>query len=157
VSWSGIAAATSYTLQEQVNGAGWSTVQVNGATSWSTGGRGNGTYSYQVQACNVAGCTPWSGVATVTVFLPPPQPGNATITDKIGPKLESYVMSWSAANTATRYEVLQVQTGATVANTTALSVTLESGAVSYDLRYSYYLRACNAAGCSAWVTTFSWH
>jgi hypothetical protein len=43
VSWGGVSGATSYTLQEQVNGGGWSTVQGTGAISWSTSGRGYGT------------------------------------------------------------------------------------------------------------------
>ncbi|HUA79927.1 MAG TPA: hypothetical protein VL997_06110, partial [Dyella sp.] len=52
LSWSGVATATSYTLQESVNGGGWNNVQSNNsATSWSTGGRSNGSYRYQVQAC----------------------------------------------------------------------------------------------------------
>ena len=71
LSWTGIATASSYTLQESVNGGGWSTVQASGATSWSTSGRSNGTYQYRVQACNGGGCGPWSGTATVTVAMTP--------------------------------------------------------------------------------------
>lgn len=158
VSWSGVNTATSYTLQEQVNGGGWTTVQANGATSWGTSGRGNGTYGYHVQACNVGGCGAWSGVAAVTVALPPPQPANATITDTLssGGKVESYVLSWSAASTATRYEVQRTD-GTGVYSGTALSVTLEYGPSPYDMQYNYQLRACNAAGCSAWVTSFAYH
>lgn len=158
VSWSGVSTATSYTLQEQVNGGGWTTVQANGAASWGASGRGNGTYGYHVQACNVGGCGPWSGVSNVVVALVPPQPANAAITDTLssGGKFESYVLSWSAASTATRYEVQRTD-GTGVYSGTALSVTLESGPSPYDMQYNYQLRACNAAGCSAWVTTFEYH
>jgi len=158
VSWSGVSTATSYTLQEQINGGGWSTVQASGATSWGTSGRGNGTYGYQVQACNSGGCGPWSSVSNVVVALVPPQPANATITDTLssGGKIETYTLSWSAASTATRYEVQRAD-GANVYSGTALSTKLEYGPSPYDMQYNYQLRACNAAGCSAWVTSFEYH
>jgi hypothetical protein len=72
VSWSGVSTASSYTLQEQVNGGGWTTVQANGSTSWTSSGHGNGTYGYQAQACNSSGCGPWSGVASTVDIVPAP-------------------------------------------------------------------------------------
>lgn len=72
VSWGGVSGATSYTLQEQVNGGGWTTVQASGSTSWSISGKASGTYDYQVQACNAGGCGPWSGVSSVLVVIPAP-------------------------------------------------------------------------------------
>src|SRR6185503_17733843 len=44
VSWSGVSAATGYTLQEQVNGGSWNTVQANGNASWNASGKSTGTY-----------------------------------------------------------------------------------------------------------------
>ena len=49
MSWTAVSGATSYQLQE-----GGSTVQSNGNTSWTPSPKNNGTYSYQVRACNAA-------------------------------------------------------------------------------------------------------
>jgi hypothetical protein len=87
VSWGGVANATSYNLQENANGAGWTTVQSSSATSWSTSGRGNGSYVYQVQACDAGGCSGWSNQVTETVALPP------TMTN--GPYMDSSPMQAS--------------------------------------------------------------
>lgn len=154
VSWSSINNAAYYNLQEQANGGGWANVQPapGGATSWPTTGRGGGTYSYQAQACNAAGCGPWSSAATIVVSLLPPVPANALINEKLSGKVDVYTASWSASSTATRYEVQRIQTGATVYSGTALTYQLESGLDPYDLQYSYQVRACNAAGCSAWAS-----
>lgn len=72
VSWSAVSTATSYTLEEQVNGGGWTVVQTGSATSRAIVGKINGGYGYRVQACNAGGCGPWSGVSTVQVVIPAP-------------------------------------------------------------------------------------
>ena len=69
-SWGGVAYATSYTLQEQVNGGSWASVYSGASGSWSTSGRAAGTYGYRVQACDTYGCSGWSPVGTVTVSIP---------------------------------------------------------------------------------------
>ena len=76
VSWNGVATATGYNLQEQVNGGGWSTVYSGTGGSWSTSGRVNGNYGYQVQACNGSGCSAFSPVGTVSVAMPTTLPIN---------------------------------------------------------------------------------
>lgn len=154
VSWGGVSGATSYTLQEQVNGGGWATVQANGNTSWSTSGRGNGTYGYQAQACNAGGCGPWSGVGSISVALIPAPPTNLTVTSQGRGKNETYYGSWSAVSNATRYEVRQVQTSGIIYSGVALTTALESGPLGFEPVYWYDLRACNDAGCSAWERLF---
>jgi YD repeat-containing protein len=76
ISWSGVAAATSYQLQEQTNYGGWYDVQNNGSTSWTPAPKNNGAYSYQVRACNAGGCSGWSAAGTVNVSLNMPLPAN---------------------------------------------------------------------------------
>ncbi|MBT2143982.1 MULTISPECIES: hypothetical protein [unclassified Rhodanobacter] len=147
VSWSGIAGPVSYTLQEQVNGGAWTTVQTNGLTSWSTSGRGNGTYGYHVQACNVGGCGPWSATGSTTVLLPPMAPSSITVP---ATSSGSIAVSWAASATATSYTLQQrlgagswgvVYTGAAVSNTSTVTT---SG------NYTYQVQACNASGCSVY-------
>ena len=154
VSWGGVSGATSYTLQEQVNGGALAAVQASSATSWNASGKGDGTYGYKAQACNAGGCGPWSGVGSVSVALVPAPPANPTVTDTVAGKIETYGGSWSAVSNATRYEVLRVQTSSTIYSGTGLSAPLESGSVGFEPQYSYDLRACNDAGCSAWERLF---
>jgi len=156
VSWGGVSTATSYTLQEQVNGGSWSTVQASGATSWSTSGRANGTYGYHVQACNVGGCGPWSGVSSVSVLNPPPTPTGLTATDYLvyetdvrPPQRYELDASWSAATGAASYNVQNcLQSGVCTTQTTATPSISWPATTSASASLS--VQACNASGCSAW-------
>ncbi|MDW2981379.1 MAG: hypothetical protein WBG81_09410 [Rhodanobacter sp.] len=147
VSWSGIAGPVSYTLQEQVNGGAWTTVQTNALTSWSTSSRGNGSYGYRVQACNAGGCGPWSSTGTTTVLLPPAAPVSITVP---ATSSGSIAVSWAASATATSYTLQQrlgtgswgtVYTGAATSSTRTVTA---SGS------YTYQVQACNTGGCSAY-------
>ncbi|RAO75911.1 chitinase N-terminal domain-containing protein [Dyella jiangningensis] len=155
VSWSGVAGATSYTLQEQVSGGGWTTVQASGATNWGAGGKGNGTYGYRVQACNTAGCGAWSGTVNVAVSLVPAAPNFSGPYLSTKGRIDSWTVYWDAVPGATRYEIVRADNGVTVYSGTALSYVLESGTSPYPwLENSYRLRACNGNGCSPWVDVY---
>lgn len=150
ISWGGVSGATSYTLQEQINGGGWSTVQANGAGSWSTSGRGNGTYGYRVQACNVGGCGPWSATANTTVLLPPPTPASISVpATSNGP----IAISWAASATATIYGLDQSVNGGAWAQVYANSTTSTTVTVGASGSYSYRAYACNASGCNGYATS----
>ncbi|NMW23739.1 hypothetical protein HFP05_04815, partial [Rhodanobacter denitrificans] len=155
VSWGAVTAATSYTLQEQVNAGAWATIQSSSVTSKALSGKGAGSYGYKVQGCNAGGCGPWSSTGTITVTLVPAVPAGIYVSDDIVGKVESYTAFWDAVSIATYYEILRVETGITVYSGTATSYRLEYGFSPYLEQYSYKLRACNAAGCSAWTTTFN--
>lgn len=151
VSWNAVGGATSYTLMEQVNGGGWTTVQANGSTSWATSGKGNGTYGYMAQACNAGGCGRWSDVGSVNVSLVPPVPTNVHAIDSFpNPRSERLTIKWDASPGATRYEVQRINTGEILAAGTALSLIVESGAAGEIPLNGYQVRACNAVGCSGW-------
>lgn len=147
VSWTSVNGASSYTLQQQVNGGGWTTIQASAGISWSASGKGNATYGYRAQACNGGGCGPWSGTSSVVVLLPPGTPGSISVpassTGSIG-------VSWAASSTATSYTLQQSLNGgspSTVYNGGATSTTLSVGASG---SYAYQVRACNGGGCSGW-------
>lgn len=147
VSWTAVTGATTYTLQEQINGGAWSTVQSSSALSWPATGKSSNTYRYQVQACNAGGCSAWSPVSAVTVLLPP---GAPTVSSPATNNTGTYTVSWASVATATSYTLQQrlnggswstVQNGANLSwNSTGL------GNGTYD----YKAQACNASGCSAW-------
>ena len=150
VSWSGVAGPVSYTLQEQVNGGGWTTVQANGMTSWSIAGRGNGTYGYRAQACNTTGCGPWSATASTTMLLPPPTPASISVpATSNGP----IVISWAASATATIYGLDQSVNGGTWAQVYANSATSTTVTAGASGSYSYRAYACNASGCNGYATS----
>lgn len=150
VSWSGVPGPVSYTLQEQVNGGAWATVQANGTTSWGASGKGNGSYGYRVQACNVGGCGPWSSTGTTTVLLSPAAPSSITVP---ATSSGSIAVSWAASATATSYTLQQrlgagswgtIYTGAATSSTRTVTT---SGS------YTYQVQACNTGGCSAYTAS----
>jgi len=143
ISWNGVTDGATYTLQEQINGGGWTTVQANSSGNWSTSGRGNGNYGYHVQACNASGCGPWSGVGTVTVLWPPPPPASVSAPSYIHGV--QYYVSWSASATATSYNVMH--NGAFYASTSATSYTIPAPGMTDTIQWG--AQACNASGCSA--------
>jgi len=147
--WNAVPVGSTYTLQERVNGGAWNTVQDSAATSAALTGRSDGSYGYQVRACNGGGCTGWSSVAVIAVALIPPTPNKPSISVS-GPDWKPvFTLHWGAVQWATRYEAEQTTSSdvTTIYNgpdTTASILVLDEGAVSYRVR------ACNANGCSAW-------
>jgi YD repeat-containing protein len=147
VSWTSMSGATSYTLQEQVNGGSWSTRQSGGAVSWAASGKGNGSYGYRVQACSADGCSAWSATHSITVLLPPITPASITVP---ATSTGSIAVSWAASATVISYTLQQrlgagswgtVYTGAATSSTRTVTA---SGS------YTYQVQACNASGCSAY-------
>ena len=69
VSWGTVFQASSYTLQESVNGGAWSTVYSGGGTSKAFSGKAVASYRYRAMASNSGGHGPWSATVTVTVAI----------------------------------------------------------------------------------------
>jgi len=150
VTWTAVAGATIYTLQEQVNGGSWVSVQSAGATTWNTSGRGNGTYAYRVEACNAGGCSAWSGVGTMTITLPPAAPTLAALgANSTG----SYTVSWSGVALATSYTLQENVNGGGWSTVQSSSATSWSTSGRGTGSYAYQVQACNAVGCSGWSAT----
>lgn len=151
LSWTGVAGATSYTLTESVNGGAATVVQAANVGSWSTISRGNGTYLYQVQACNAGGCGPFSAPVSVVVTLIPAAP-TARLDMTGNGKIAKYTVSWTAVPGATRYEMIRSDTKALMYSGTALSATLASNIrIPDSISYTGLVRACNDVGCSAYA------
>ena len=73
VTWTSVATATSYQLQERTNGGAWSQVYNGAGTSMAFSGKSNNSYGYQVKACSAKGCGAYSAVRTITVDWDPCQ------------------------------------------------------------------------------------
>lgn len=150
VSWGTVSGATSYTLQEQVNGGSWSTIYTGASTSEARTGKSNGSYGYQVQACNAGGCGPWSAVSSVTVTLPPSAPASVSVP---ATSSGSVAVSWSLASTATSYTLQQAVNGgawSTIYSGAALAYTATETATG---SYTFHVQACNVGGCSGYTTS----
>jgi len=150
VSWSAMSDTTSYTLQEQVNGGTWNTVYTGGNTSMALIGKGNGSYGYRVETCNVAGCGGWSATATVSVLFPPPTPTSITVpaTSSTG----VIPISWSASPTATSYDLHESFNGGAwaliVQGDTSTSATVT---VAASGSYVFLVSANNSSGWNGQV------
>lgn len=71
VSWTAVANATAYELEEQLNGSAWVNAYTGEATSTVVIGRSQGTWCYRVRAVNVGGSSPWSSTTVCTTVVPP--------------------------------------------------------------------------------------
>ncbi|MFC3654108.1 hypothetical protein ACFONN_21395, partial [Dyella humi] len=129
------------------NGAGWTTVQSSGATSWNTSGRGNGTYQYQVQACN-ATCGSWSNVVTESVALIPAAP-TITVKQVSTGKTIIATVTWAAVPNATYYVVQEIN-GSITTQMYSGPNTSWSGGYAYGPVRTFQVKACSSYGCSAW-------
>ena len=152
VSWNTVAAATSYQIDEQVNGGVWTALALSPATSLSKAiaGKPPGTYGYRVRACNIGGCSASSGTANVTVALAlgtPTLGGDTNVSSD-----ETFTISWSAVSGASTYELQQSRNGGawgTVYTGTLRSRTTQLGPATYR----YRVRACAAGGCGGYSAT----
>ena len=65
--WVAVTSATGYKLQERRNTESWTKYDEGTATSKALSGKKSGAWEYQVQACNGAVCSGWSGGLTIEV------------------------------------------------------------------------------------------
>lgn len=145
VSWSAVAGATEYTLQERANGGSWVQAYSGPNTSKPFSSKAAGPYDYRVQACNPAGCSGWTSSQRVEVIHAPT--GKPTLTVPATNTSGSYTVSWTAVAGATRYQLQERPAGgsyATIHNAAGRSKAVSGKATG---SYEYRVRACNADGC----------
>lgn len=154
VTWSTVAHASQYRLQESTNGGSWSVIREGMTWSHTLQGKPGGTYRYRVEACNEAGCGPASAVTTVERIVPPT--GTPVVSAPATNWDGNYTVTWTQVATATRYELQERLQGlgwTTIQDDAATHAALSGR--STDVVRSYQVRACNAAGCgpySGWAT-----
>lgn len=153
VSWSSVADATSYRLQEKKNGGSWTTVQDRATNYWDISGRGDSDYAYQVTACNALGCNSgYRGGLSVHVQLAPQVPAapasitatpSTTVTGRIA-------VSWSTVNGATSYKLQEMRPNE---SWVYVDENLSTGFRQLDGRgpglHKYRAQACNSSGCGS--------
>jgi len=147
VSWSAVATATSYQVEESANGGGWRLIHNAAGTSKAISGKGTGRYAYRARACNAAGCGGYSATASTQVTLPPT--GAPTVTVPVT-STGSHGVRWTAVANAASYQVEeQINGGAWTRVHTAGGSSLAIKGKKNGT-YSYRVRGCNASGCGPW-------
>jgi hypothetical protein len=149
LTWTAVTGATSYHLHQTVNGSN-TLIYASSGRSWSSSALGNGSYAYQVYACNAGGCGPVSNTVTVSVLHIPASP--AWVTAPSNATLSTpFTVSWAASSGATSYTLRQTDTDNGNV-TTKYTGSARSASVTVGLPgfYQYAVKACNSAGCSGW-------
>lgn len=147
-SWTVVATATSYTLEEQLGSGAWAPFTANAGTSQAISGRANGTYHYRVKGCNAAGCGPVSATKTTVVLHPPASA--PTLTAPATSNTGSYTVSWTTVATTTSYEIQESANGGSWAPLYTGTATSKAVSGKATGSYRYRGRACNGSGCSAY-------
>jgi fibronectin type 3 domain-containing protein len=133
---------------------------VGSATSYANGGLTDSTtYNYRVFACNSAGCSGHSNTGTATTLLAIPSvPQNLTATSA-GTLTNQINLSWSASTgRVVRYEVEAHRLFlpfAPLATVLPPAVTYQHKNLTALTFWTYQVRACNSAGCSAFSNSAS--
>ncbi len=156
VSWSAVANVTSYDLKQSIDGGSYSPVYTGSATSWSPGSaEPNGTYGYEVQACNSTGCGAPSGPTDETVDLTPGTPGTPTMKDPEGRYPGgNYWIYWTAPSygDVTSYN-LEESAYESFSDAGTLSVSgppVEETFGSDGATHWYRVQACHGSDCGPW-------
>ena len=129
------------------------TSQTTSNTSVAISGKSNGSYIYQVRACNGQACSGYSSSGFVTVSIPTDRPSyiNVPSADYSG----SYTVDWGTVGiTITRYELYE----ASNANFSDAQLVYSGTNRSYVLNkqadgtFYYRVRACNGTTCYGYRT-----
>ena len=147
-SWTTVPYAATYQLQERLGTSAWGTLQNTSATSRSLTGKVNGTWSYQVRACNAAGCAGWSTIETIEVMVPPSTA--PAVTAPASSSTGNYSVTWTTSARATRYELDERKDSGAWVNIYNGSGTSRARSALTSGTYQYRARACNDGGCSAY-------
>lgn len=156
ISWNQPSHTDNFKLYQKSGANSWRHIKSLSAVNYSVSGLGNGSYTYAVEACNVAGCSAKRISNSISVLYLPAIPSSINApkgTDTDG----AYTVSWPSVSTATNYQLSQkVNSGAwtIVSDGTNLSKAFSGKG---NASYQYAVRACNASGCSAYKhsSTFS--
>jgi hypothetical protein len=160
LSWSASTGAASYeaAVRDVVSGVLVVDTVVSG-TSYTASLTSGRQYRWNVDACNTAGCSSYTGLlyfqtpTSLTVPATPTNPSPGT-TSSPGPTTSSstVTLSWSGSTGATSYEaaVRDVVSGVLVVDT-IVSGTSYTASLTSGRQYRWNVDACNAAGCSTYT------
>jgi YD repeat-containing protein len=153
IGWSDSPYATSYSLEQSVNGGGFAAIYNGPNISFSYTAGGSGYYTYRVKACNGNGCGEYGPSGSAAITLPPAAPPN--IAAPASSSNGCYTVNWGGVGDMTSYVMQEQVNGGdwtTIANngSGALNICGKTNGT-----YGYRVQGCNAGGCGPWSTTAS--
>lgn len=157
VAWTAPTGSSSYQLEEQIGSGAFNLLYQGAAVQYAVAGRASGTYRYRVKACNQSACSAWSNTASVNVI----QSAAPVLTVPASRNPGDYTVSWTPVTGATSgfaYTLAEQANGSswTTAYQGTQTSMLMTGRNPYS-SFTYRVRYCNPAGCSAWSQTKTIH
>ena len=150
---------TTFEVERAAAGAGFTPLAILSAntSSYSDTSTSAGTsYEYRVRACNAAGCSAYSNVASATTPAAVPTAPTALVGTVTGSDVE---LTWTDnSSNETAFEVERATTGGSFTTLAALGANTSSytdNSVVSGTTYEYRVRACNGAGCSTYSNVVS--
>lgn len=156
---------TSFELQRQEFVSGqwspYSAIATPGANTTGytdTGLSGGRSFRYKIRACNEAGCSSWEKSSKVTTpAVHPAKPGAITGVAVLATQID---VAWDGVDGETNYALQRRQlvdgTWTSYSNVATLDADVLSysdGGLAGNQSYRYRIRACNDAGCSAYLAS----
>ena len=116
-------------------------------------GLADGKHDLEVQACNVAGCSPWSRTVDLIVNKNDGAPTTATIgvNKNSFEESDTVIVTWSGNNSPVRYNVMIDDIVYDVSSFSEWKGTPDAIGLTPGI-HKLYAQACNASGCSPWST-----
>ncbi len=152
--------ATGYVLQRRIGTGPWVSLPTlpPGTTSYNdTGLTPSTAYSYQLQAIDTAGASPFTPVVTATTPVPPATPSN-TVASQI--TTTQIFLTWTNnATTATGYRILRATIGGEFVVITppnglpATATSYLDAGLTPGTEYDYHIQCYNIAGVSDFTGT----
>lgn len=154
VSWTAVATATSYRLEQRKGSGAWAQIYSGTGRSRALSGLTNGKYQFRARACNASGCSGYSALGTTTVLLPPATAPTLTV-PVTAPTRQNYTVRWTAVATASSYELQVRHNGGSWTRVYGGGGLNHTQSQTAEGTYTYRVRACNATGCGAYSATKS--
>lgn len=153
IGWTTVNGANKYSLEENINGAGWMAYSELATNSLAISGKPTGNYSYRVRAGNNAG---WGRLFSNVVSVASLQPPLATlVSTPASSNSGAYSVNWNAVALATEYRLEQSSNGGAWGEIQRDGSTLRNIAGAGSGTYAYRVLVCNPAGCSPYSNTAS--
>ncbi|MGH8321664.1 MAG: PKD domain-containing protein [Gammaproteobacteria bacterium] len=153
VSWGAVSGTTSYEVYQSTNGTTFSELGSVSSNSDSLSGQTTGTYYYKVAACENSVCSSQSASSSgvQVILIPASAPTGLTLSPNPSSS-GNFTLAWTAVSGATYYNVYRSGDSTPVAQPSSSPANLSQVMNTTD---SYYVEACDQAGCSPASTSVS--